>query len=107
MYEIDPDRTDLAEEFRSDPFAQHSPELQLLLNRMRKGSARGRLALVVTGPNEYTLAELSGIRGVPPTVLHEHRFADPAAAEWAAFKLRWERLTGRSLELGQRTIGDA
>jgi hypothetical protein len=43
---------------------------------------------------------------VPPTVLHEHRFEDPAAAEWAAFKLRWERLTGHTLDLGQRTTGE-
>ena len=102
MYEIDPDRTDLAKEFRSDPFGQHSPELQLRLNRMRKGSARGRLALGVTGTNEYTLAELSGVRGVPPALLDEHRFENPAAAEWAVFQLRWERLTGHALELEQR-----
>ena len=103
MYEIDPDRTDLAEEFRRDPFAEHSPDLQLLLNRMRKGSAKGRLTLVVSGQNEYTLAVLSGIRGLPPTLLEDQRFEDAAEAEWVAFRMRWEALTGCTLDLPDRT----
>lgn len=99
MYQIDPDRIDLAEEFRADPFGKHSPELQLLLNRMRKGTARGRYALTTTADGTYTLVQLSGVRGVPPKRLEELRFSDPAEAEWAAFQLRWQALTGTRLNL--------
>ena len=35
MYKIDPGRTDLAEEFRRNPFGPHSAELQKVLNVMR------------------------------------------------------------------------
>ncbi|MCZ6506827.1 MAG: hypothetical protein O7A04_02090 [Acidobacteria bacterium] len=101
MFEIDPSREDLAEEFRADPFGKHSPELQLLLNRMRKGTARGRYALAVDSDGGYTLVQLSGVRGVAPTRLEEHRFSDPAEAEWVAFGLRWHALTGTRLSIGE------
>ena len=88
MYEIDPARTDLAEEFKADPFGHHSPELQLVLNRMRLERVRGRYVLVKTGPEKYTLGELSGERGIAPTLLPRYVFSDPDDAEWLVFKLR-------------------
>lgn len=99
MYRIDPKRTDLAEEFKANPFGHHSPELQLVLNQMRMERVKGRYVLVETGPRSYTLAQLSGERGVAPTLLPEHTFDDPDAAEWAAFKLRWKNLTGAELNI--------
>ena len=35
MYEIDPTRTDLVEEFRQNPRGAYSPELALVVNRLR------------------------------------------------------------------------
>ena len=35
MYTFDASRIDLAEEFKANPFGEHSPDLQYLLNLMR------------------------------------------------------------------------
>ena len=99
MYEIDPTRTDLAEEFKSDPFGRHSPELQLVLNRMRFERVKGRYILVKTAPSEYTLAQLTGVRGDPPQLIPEHAFDNLEDAEWVVFKLRWKKLTGEELSI--------
>lgn len=100
MYEIDPERLDLAREFRARPHGRHSAELQRVLNRMRLQPLAGRYALVVVEPyRRWMLARLSGRRGVPPTLFPDRQFDDIAEAEWAIFRLRWEALTGRRLEL--------
>ena len=99
MYEIDPDRVELAREFRDQPFGPHSAELEMVLHRMRRGSFRGRHLLLLTDLDEYTLAESSGVRGEPPRLLEGQVFSDPEEAEWAVFKIRWQRLTGQELEL--------
>ncbi len=98
MYEIDPDRTDLAEEFKANPLGRHGPELQRVLNRMRLERVKGRYVLVESAPGEYTLAQLSGERGTAPTLIEEHVFQNPDDAEWVVFKLRWKKLTGRELK---------
>lgn len=99
MYEIDPKRTELAEEFKAGPFARHSAELQLVLNRMRLEPVKGRYVLVETGEAEYTLAQLTGKRGDPPKLLPDYVFASLEQAEWVVFKLRWRRLTGEELAI--------
>ena len=99
MYRIDPDRTDLAEEFKANPLGPHSPELRRVLNRMRLERVRGRYVLVETQPGQYTLAQLSGVRGIAPMLIEEHVFQDPEDAEWVVFKLRWKKLTGRELAM--------
>ncbi len=40
MYEIDPERNDLVEEFLDRPFGHHSGELQRVLNVLRAGRSR-------------------------------------------------------------------
>ena len=37
-YPVDPERTDLARQFRERPLGPHSPDLQHVVNRMRWGS---------------------------------------------------------------------
>ena len=66
MYRIDPDRTDLAEEFRANPFGPHSAELQKMLNVMRWEPIEGKYVLVNTVPHrEWCLAQLPARRGIP------------------------------------------
>ena len=64
MYRIDPSRTDLARAFRRTPYGLHGPELQALLNAMRRGPHRGRYAIYRGKPGaHWTLVQLSGERG--------------------------------------------
>lgn len=100
MYRIDPERLDLAREFRAQPYGRHSGELQRVLNRMRGGANAGRYVLVCTKPHrEWALARLGPCRGAPVALVPGHVFTTLAAAEWAVFKLRWKALTGRELVL--------
>lgn len=97
MYEIDPSRIDLAQEFRRKPFGRHSAELQRVLNRMRSEPFHGHYVLLRDGRSgPWKLAEL-GRRPQDPMTLTGHVFADRIEAEWVVFKLRWQRLTGEEL----------
>ncbi len=100
MYQIDPDRIDLAEEFRETMCGRHSGELQRVLNRMRGGENAGRYVLVAdrAGGN-LTLARMGAGRGDPLTLVPGYAFESLAQAEWVVFKLRWKELTGRDLPL--------
>ena len=95
MYRIDPGRTDLAEEFRRNPFGPHSAELQKVLNVMRWEPIEGKYVLVNTVPHkEWCLAQLPGKRGVPVTLHEDIVFTDLGEAEWYIFRLRWKKHTG-------------
>jgi topoisomerase IA-like protein len=60
MYEIDPTRLDLAEEFRKKPYGRHSAELQRILNRMRTEPFDGHYVLLRDGRfGPYRLGRLS------------------------------------------------
>lgn len=99
MYEIDPDRVDLAREFRANIYGRHSGELQRVLNRMRMGEHAGRYVLIAEDrtATSWLLARLGPRRGDPPIPVPGYRFASAAEAEWTVFKLRWKELTGREL----------
>jgi len=98
MYPIDTSRTDLAREFKKNPFGPHSAELQRILNRMRWEPLKGKFVLVCTKPHkEWILAELPGERGKPITMFHDQVFTSLADAEWVVFKRRWKRITGQEL----------
>jgi hypothetical protein len=49
MFDIDPTRLDLAEEFRRKPYGRHSAELQRVLNRMRTEPFEGHYVLLRDG----------------------------------------------------------
>jgi len=99
MYEIDPDRVDLAREFRGRIYGRHSGELQRVLNRMRGGDNAGRLVLIKTGAEAWALARMGARPGDPVTPLPGYVFHSMEEAEWTVFKLRWKELTGRDLPL--------
>jgi hypothetical protein len=100
MYEIDPERLELAREFKADPYGRHSGELQRVLNRMRSPYDRRRYVLVMTKRHrEWTLARLGPKPGDPLEPVPGYRFESREAAEWTVFKLRWRELTGRELAI--------
>ena len=99
MYEIDPKRIDLAEEFKARPFGEHSPDLQYVLNLMRKPKAQPFPMLVMTEPyRRWTLAIMEpGASKLPR--LTNTVFTSVQEAEWHVFKLRWKELTGQDLPI--------
>jgi hypothetical protein len=93
-YEFHRSRTDLAEEFKANPCGRHSPELQYLLNFMRRPTDAPFHVLVVVSPGErWRLAKL-----VPGAVsrpqLTEWEFARLEDAEWHVFRERWAQHVG-------------
>jgi hypothetical protein len=97
MFAIDPKRIDLAREFKRTPFGPHSPELQAVLNVLRGSRHCQDLLLVCTRPHaEWQLAEKQP-HGQPPRLIPGAVFASLEAAEWHAFRMRWEAVTGQSL----------
>ena len=99
MYEIDPSRLDLAEEFRRKPYGRHSADLQRVLNRMRTEPFDGHYALVREGRFGPFKLGCFGPKPSDPISYTGTVFQTRMEAEWAAFKLRWKRLTGQDLAL--------
>jgi len=94
MYTFDAARVDLAREFKSRPFGEHSPDLQYLLNLMRVPSDTPFHALLMTKPYEqWTLALIEPGANTPPRITNQvfYKLED---AEWAVFRLRWKALAG-------------
>jgi hypothetical protein len=97
VFTIDPRRTDLALEFGRRPFGPHSPELQAVLNVLRSSRHCQNLLLVCTRPHaEWTLAEKQP-HGLPPRLFTDRVFTSLEDAEWHAFRIRWEAVTGQAL----------
>ena len=100
MYEIDPERLDLAREFKARIYGRHSGELQRVLNRMRAGVNAGRCVIICTKRHrEWVLARMGQRAGDPIEPVPGHFFQSEEEAEWVVFKLRWRELTGRELPI--------
>lgn len=98
-WEVDPSRTDLVEEFRRNPKGPHSDDLRRLLHRMRWSGVGGRYVLIVLEPGKrWMLGKLPGKRGAPIETMHNRIYDSVAKAEWDIFKIRWQALTGSSVE---------
>ena len=98
VFSIDPQRLDLAREFRARPFGVHSPELQAVLAVMRSAPIDGKFVLVCTRPHEEWV--LARIHLDPPRAeLTGQYFRNLEDAEWEVFRLRWAHHTGVSLNL--------
>lgn len=98
MYEIDPARTDLADEFRANPDGPHSPELTLVINRMRLMPMAERHVLIcLERGRRWMLARIPAARGMPVECFDDRVFTDYGSAAWEVFRLRWQTLTGREL----------
>lgn len=90
----------LAREFKAAPLGQHSPALQKLVRRFRTEPVPGKYGLLrIDNKREWMLVQFSGRKGVPLIEHPERRFSDWMEAEWAVFKLRWERHFGVPLEI--------
>jgi len=99
VYRFDKTRLDLAREFRANPFGEHSPDLQYLLNLMRRPGPEPFHVLLMDRPFEsWTLAVLTPGSGKPPRRTNMV-FADLKEAEWYVFKLRWAKLAGEELAI--------
>lgn len=97
MDELCQDVASLAQEFRRHPHGRHSAELQRILHRMRSEPFSGHYVLVQeTRGNPYRLAQL-GETPADPIRYTGDTFETLADAEWAVFKLRWQRLFGTDL----------
>ena len=98
MYEIDPSRTDLVEEFRNNPGGPHSPELTLVVNRLRLMPMADRHILVCTQRGrEWTLAKMPTKRGAVLQLFEDRVFTNYDEAIWEVFRMRWETVTGEKL----------
>jgi hypothetical protein len=99
MYRFDKSRLDLAREFRANPYGEHSPDLQYLLNIMRTAGPEPFHVLLVDRPGErWTLAVMRpGGHAAPQRT--NVAFTSLKEAEWHVFKLRWAQLAGEELEL--------
>jgi len=96
--EIDPKRLDLAAEYRAHPLGPHSAALQGVLDTMRRAAVCQNLILVAIEPGKWVLGErLPG--GKPPRLFLDEVFARIEDGEWAAFKRRWQALSGGELRL--------
>ena len=103
MYEIDPQRTDLVEEFWRNPSGPYSPELNLLVNRLRL-LPMGERFILVTARNggEWTVARLPNERGRAVELLEDRVFDDYNDACREVFRLRWQAITGLDPREGDR-----
>ncbi len=98
MYHIDPSRTDLAEEYKQNPGGPYSPELTLLVNRLRLGPMEERTIMVCTKRGrEWTLAKMPTVRGAKLELYEDRVFDDNYAAAWEVFRMRWKAVTGKYL----------
>ena len=89
---------DLIEEFRRHRFGRHSPDLRLLLNRLRGGQGGDPYILICTKPHaEWKLARKPAGRGSPVRLVPGFVFTSPEEAEWEVFRLLWKESTGETL----------
>jgi len=82
----------VVEEHRLNPLGERGPQserLRRLLNYFRRAPQAGKLVVVaVERWREYRIGVLPGVRGVPPKVLDEPRFATEAEALHGVFLAR-------------------
>jgi len=82
----------IAEHARS-PWGQHSDALERVLNYFRRGSERGKYAVLCTRPHaEWRVIAMSGERGKPPRFLDDRRFSSEREAVHAVFLERLKQL---------------
>jgi len=96
MYEIDPTRTDLVREFEANPDGPYSPELSLVVNRLRLMPIEDRVVLVCTKRGrEWALARIPARGTGPVEILGDERFDDYSDAAREVFRRRWKTVTGQ------------
>jgi len=95
MYEIDPARTDLIEEFNRNPDGPHSAELEKVIMRLRTGRMEERFIIVCTRRgSEWSVGRMPTVRGRPVELIDGAVYGDYNDAAREVFRLRWEAVTG-------------
>ena len=98
MCEIDTTRKDLVDEFMANPGGPHSPELNLLVNRLRIMPFEDRHVIVCTvRGKESVLARVPPTRGAEVELLENQKFDDYYEAVKEVFRRRWHTVTGQTL----------
>ncbi len=98
MYEIDPSRTDLVDEYLYNPGGPYSPELTLVVNRLRVMPMEDRHILVCTKRGcEWTLAKMPTVRGAEIELYEDQVFNDYYDGAREIFRRRWQTVTGVNL----------
>ncbi len=96
MYEIDPSRTDLVREFEANPDGPYSPELALVVNRLRLMPIEERVVLVCTKrAREWALARIPARGKGPVEIIGDQRFEDHAEATREVFRRRWSTVVAQ------------
>jgi len=90
-------RRELALEFRRTPIGRHSPDLRLLLNRMRTQQDAAYVLICEEPFRRWRLARKKRGRGQAVEPVGDRVFASPEEAEWEVFRLRWKEMTGEEL----------
>jgi hypothetical protein len=97
MYRFDKTRLDLAREFKANPFGEHSPDLQYLLNILRAPKPGAFHVLLIDKAGErWTLAMMEPGKAPKPTNIV---FTSLAEAEWHVFRERWAAMAGEDLPI--------
>jgi hypothetical protein len=98
-FRVDPNRLDLAREFKANIYGRHSGDLQRILNLFRSEAQDGQFVLIREGRHgPWALAQYDPRPGQLPRRLGPV-FAGWHEAEWAVFKLRWKKHTGHDLPI--------
>jgi branched-chain amino acid transport system permease protein len=80
---------ELIAEHKRKPLGQHSDALERVLNYFRRAPQSGKYVGVCTKPwEEWRIGVLSGIRGVPPTILEDERFTSEDDVQHGIFLRR-------------------
>jgi branched-chain amino acid transport system permease protein len=80
---------DLIAEHERKPLGQHSDALERVLNYFRRAPQSGKYIGVCTKPwEEWRIGVLSGVRGVPPTILADERFVSEDELQHGIFLRR-------------------
>ncbi|MCZ7662597.1 MAG: inner-membrane translocator [Thermoleophilia bacterium] len=82
---------EIIEEHRRNPIGFHTDELERVLIYLRKHQLQqeGKLVIVCTKPHkEWCIGVLSGVRGIPPTILRDQVFSSREEAEHGIFLKR-------------------
>lgn len=94
MYDVDPTRTDLIEEFEARPGGPHSRELAELVMSLRVLPMEDRHIIVCTRRGtEWAVGRMPTRRGAPIELVEGAVFDDYEDAVRKVFRLRWEAAT--------------
>ncbi len=100
ILEFDGNRMDLAKEYRNNIRGPFSLELQQILDKMRTTPLNGRFVILISKPfEEFSLAQLTGVRGENPKLVEGVKYSSIAEAEWDIFKRRWALLSGIEINI--------